>query len=232
MKYSGLLKITMPSALTYCAAGALTLLVLEVLWPVVTGSHAQASFDWVTMIGIIGWVSGLYMSQGVIGIGFQTGASRKTMVLAHWTFWLIVSAGYSAVAMIGQTLLVNFGINSTTRMSGFPNYMVAGHGISTFIFLLLIGLMTCGIGSLFSVVMIFVPKKMLILTIAVGTMVLSLTVGIVGIIGIWSLKQLWPALMRQAWVWLISMGILTAALAVAGYVVYQHLNAPEQIGRR
>ncbi len=134
MKYSGLLKITMPSALTYCAAGALTLLVLEVLWPVVTGSHAQASFDWVTMIGIIGWVSGLYMSQGVIGIGFQTGASRKTMVLAHWTFWLIVSAGYSAVAMIGQTLLVNFGINSTTRMSGFPNYMVAGHGISTFIF--------------------------------------------------------------------------------------------------
>lgn len=92
--------------------------------------------------------------------------------------------------------------------------------------------MTCGIGSLFSVVMIFVPKKMLILTIAVGTMVLSLTVGIVGIIGIWSLKQLWPALMRQAWVWLISMGILTAALAVAGYVVYQHLNAPEQIGRR
>lgn len=85
--------------------------------------------DWNYRVGF----RALYESR-VIGIGFQTGASRKTMVLAHWTFWLIVSAGYSAVAMIGQTLLVNFGINSTTRMSGFPNYMVAGHGISTFIF--------------------------------------------------------------------------------------------------
>lgn len=232
MKYSGLLKTTMPSALTYCAAGALTLLVLEVLWPIVTGSHAQASADWVTMIGLIGWVAGLYLSQGVIGIGFQTGASRKTMVMTHWTFWLIISTGYSCVAMISQTLLVNLGISSTTHMSGFPNYMVAGHGISTFIFLLLIGLMTCGIGSLFSVVMIFVPKKMVILMIALGTFVLVFAIALFGVLGIWGIKQLWPTLMHQIGAWFTIMGTLTLVLALANAVVFQHLDAPEQIRRR
>lgn len=232
MKYSRLLKLTVPLTLLYVVFGAVGLLALEVFWPLISGEHAMMSVNWVSWGALLGWVTSISMTQNVIGPGFQTGANRKTMFAVQWTLNGMMAAGFSLIALLGQTLFVKLGLHWTAHTSSFPNFMAAGHMLATFSYLGLLVLLTCALGSLLGIVTIYLPRKVLLAAVFVGLIVVMPMFAVAIFVSIWGAQQLWPALMRQAWMWLVSIGGLTALLALAHYFIYQHLDAPEQIGRR
>jgi hypothetical protein len=232
MKYSRLLKVTVPLALLYGVLGAVGLLALEVFWPLLSGEHAMMSVNWVSWAALLGWVTSINMAQSVIGSGFQTSVSRKTMFAVQWTLNGIIAVSFSLIALISQTVFVKLGLHWTAHTSSFPNFMATGHMFATFSYLGLLVLLTCAIGSLLGIVTIYLPRQVLLAAIFVGLIVVMPMFAVAIFLSIWGAQQLWPALMRQTWMWLVSIGGLTALLALAHYFIYQHLDAPEQIRRR
>jgi hypothetical protein len=232
MKYSRLLKVTAPTVLISCGAAVLALMFMEIALPLWEGANEKITINWVMLAWLLGWVAGLMMCQQVLGIGFATGTSRKTMILTQWTHGSLISAGFSAFAMIGQRILVNSHLRLTNQTSSFPHFMQAGGMISSFFFLTLVSLICVAIGSLAGASFIYLPTKVIVpVTLVAVIMVMPMLV-VIGFVGVFGAQQLWPGVLNQTWVWLVSLSVLTALLALAHYLIYQHLDAPEQIRRR
>lgn len=232
MKYKALFKASAPMALLYGGLAAVMLLGLEVFWPLMSGKQTMMSVNWVSWAALIGWVTGITMNQSVMGLGFQTGTSRKTMWAVLWSLGGVVAVGFSLFSLLGQNLFMQLGLRWTTQTSGFPKFMLVGNSLTTFSFLGLLALLTFGLGSLLGLVIIYLPAKVLLPAAFVAIVAILPMLGIALFISVWGAQQLWPELMHQAWVWLISIGGFAVVFAGINFLVYQQLDAPEQFGRR
>lgn len=232
MKYSRLLKATAPSVLVSCGAAVLALMFMEIALPFWEGTTEKITINWVMLAWLLGWVAGLMMCQQVLGVGFATGTSRKTMILTQWTHGTLVSVGFSALALIVQRILVNSPLRLTNQMTNFPHFMQAGGMISSFFFLTLVSLVCVVIGSLAGASFIYLPTKVIVPVTLMAIITVIPMLVVIGFIGVFGAQQLWPGVLNHSWVWLVSLSGLTGLLALAHYLVYQHLDAPEQIRRR
>lgn len=232
MKYSRLLKVTAPTVLVSCGAAVLALMFMEIALPLWEGTNEKITINWIMLAMLLGWVAGLMMCQQVLGVGFATGMSRKTMILTQWTHGIAIALGFSAFALIAERILVNSPLRLTDQMTNFPHFMQAGGMISSFVLLTLVSLVCVAIGSLAGASFIYLPTKVIVPVVLVaGIMVIPMLV-VIGFVGVFGAQQLWPGVLNQTWVWLLSLTVLTSILALAHYLVYQHLDAPEQIRRR
>jgi hypothetical protein len=232
MKYSRLLKVTAPSTLLSCGFAVLALLVVEIALPLWEDPTEKITVNWIMLAMLLGWVAGLMMCQQVLGVGFATGTSRKTMILTQWTHGIVIALGFSAFALIAQRILVNSPLRLSSQMTNFPHFMQPGGMINSFVLLTLVSLVCVAIGSLAGASFIYLPTKVIVPVVLVaGIMVIPMLV-VIGFVGVFGAQQLWPGVLNQTWVWLLSLTVLTSIFALAHYLVYQHLDAPEQIRRR
>ena len=232
MKYSRLLKVTAPSTLLSCGFAVLALLVVEIALPLWEDPTEKITVNWIMLAMLLGWLAGRMMCQQVLGVGFATGTSRKTMILTRWTHGIVIALGFSAFALIAQRILLNSPLRLTDQMTNFPHFMQAGGMISSFVLLTLVSLVCVAIGSLAGASFIYLPTKVIVPVVLVaGIMVIPMLV-VIGFVGVFGAQQLWPGVLNQTWVWLLSLTVLTSIFALAHYLVYQHLDAPEQIRRR
>ncbi|WP_125710556.1 hypothetical protein [Lacticaseibacillus porcinae] len=231
MKYSRLLKVTAPSTWLSCGAAVIALMLVEIALPLWEDPTEKITVSWVMLSMLLGWVAGIMMCQQVLGIGFVTGTSRKTMILTQWTHGTLIALGFSAFALIVQRLLVSSSLKLSSQMTNFPHFMEAGGMISSFFFLTLVSLVCVAIGSLAGASFIYLPTKVIIPVTLVAIIMIMPMLVVIGFIGVFGAQQLWPGVLDHTWVWLLSLTVLTAILALADYLVYQYLDAPEQIRR-
>lgn len=232
MKYSRLLKATSLTTFVSAAAAGLTLVVFEIAWPLWDDPHGAIIVNWVFLAMVLGWVLGMIGCQQVLGIGFATGASRKTMILTQWTHGIVVAVSFSVLALLIQRVLEISGVKLASRVSSFPHFMAAGGMINSLIYLTLLSLVAVAIGSLAGVGFIYLPSKVVVPALFIFMIMVVPLIMVIGMVGAFGVQQLWPGILTHAWVQLVGFAGLTAVLGLIDYLVYQHLDAPQNIRRR